>query len=139
MANYYNNPYGYTGYAPYYPNSATAMPSTYPQYQQPSFAWVQGIEAAKAFNVPAGGSMMLMDSEHPAYPETSYERGRSPMTGRYVSRDGRYNDSYDRGYSGHSIGDRAVDRLEKMMDDAGSEFERETIKRYISMIRNDKM
>ena len=61
------------------------------------------------------------------------------MTGRYVSRDGRYNDSYDRGYSGHSIGDRAVDRLEKMMDDAGSEFERETIKRYISMIRNDKM
>ena len=65
MANYYNNPYGYTGYAPYYPGSTTAIPSSYPQYQQPSFAWVQGIEAAKAFNVPAGGSMMLMDSEHP--------------------------------------------------------------------------
>lgn len=86
------------------------------------------------------GSYMGRSSRmYPTYPETSYERGRSPMTGRYVSRDGRYNDSYDRGYSGHSIGDRAVDRLEKMMDDAGSDFERDTIKRYISMIRNDKM
>lgn len=66
MANYYN-PYAYTGYAPYMPNSTTVPVGTYPQYQQqnPSFAWVQGIESAKAYNVPAGSSMMLMDSEHP--------------------------------------------------------------------------
>lgn len=53
---------------------------------------------------------------------------RDPMTGRY----------YDRGYSGHSIADRAVDRLEKMMDDASSEYERECIRRYISLIRSEE-
>ncbi len=68
----------------------------------------------------------------------SYERGRSPVTGRYVSRDGRYYDSYDRGYSGHSIGDRAVDKLEKMMDEAGSDYERECIRKYISLIRSEE-
>ena len=68
----------------------------------------------------------------------SYERGRSPVTGRYISRDGRYQDLYDRGYSGHSIGDRAIDRLEKMMDDAGSEYERECIKKYIHLIRSEE-
>lgn len=67
--------------------------------------------------------------------ESSYERGRSPMTGRYVSRDGRY---YD-GYSGHSIEDRAVDTLERMMDTAGSDYEREQLKRFIRQIRADEM
>ena len=65
MATNYYNPYGYN---PYGANTAVGW---YPQtqvYQQttaPSFAWVQGIEAAKAYAVPAGSSMMLMDSEHP--------------------------------------------------------------------------
>lgn len=65
MANNYFSPYGYN---PYGANTAVGW---YPQtqvYQQtsaPSFAWVQGIEAAKAYTVPAGSSMMLMDSEHP--------------------------------------------------------------------------
>lgn len=68
----------------------------------------------------------------------SYERDRSPVTGRYVSRDGRYYGSYDRGYSGHSIGDRAVDKLEKMMDEAGSDYERECIRKYISLIRSEE-
>lgn len=64
------------------------------------------------------------------YEDSSYERGRSPRTGRYVSR--------DRGYSGHSIGDRAVDKLESMMDEAGSEYEREVLEKYIRMIRADE-
>lgn len=65
MATNYYNPYGYN-YNPYTNMSQTVPYGTtpQPQYQQ-SFAWVQGIEAAKAFNVPAGSSMMLMDSEHP--------------------------------------------------------------------------
>lgn len=70
--------------------------------------------------------------------DASYERGRSPRTGRYVSRDGSYNYSMNRGYSGHSIGDRAVDKLESMMDEAGSDYEREVIRKYISMIRSDE-
>lgn len=79
-----------------------------------------------------------MDSYMMEYPE-SYARGRDPNTGRYVSRDYGYSGRryYDRGYSGHSIGDRAIDCLERMMDEAGSEYERNTIKRYIEMIRSD--
>ena len=69
--------------------------------------------------------------------EYSYERGRSPRTGRYVSRDARYYD-FDRGYSGHSIGDRAVEKLESMMDNAGSDYEREVLEKYIRMIRADE-
>lgn len=83
---------------------------------------------------------MMMD-------DASYERGRSPRTGRYVSRDGgsygSRNGSYDnysmnRGYSGHSIGDRAVDKLESMMNEAGSDYEREVLEKYIRMIRADE-
>ena len=81
MANNYFNPYGYTNYAPYAPQTQTALPSAYPQYttvqQTPSFAWVQGIEKAKAYNVPAGTSMMLMDADHPViYIKTVDATGR---------------------------------------------------------------
>lgn len=81
----------------------------------------------------------------------SYRRGRSPYTGRYVSRDYMprdhysmdYNDHmsrdrYDVGYSGHSIADRAVDRLESMMDEAKTEYERDMVKRFIALIRNEQ-
>lgn len=54
-------------------------------------------------------------------------RGRNATTGRYVSRDN---------YSGHSINDRMVDALERMMDTANSEFERQQILDKIKMIRN---
>lgn len=77
------------------------------------------------------------DMRYPIH-DGSFERGRSPRTGRYVSRDGRYYDPYSMGYSGHSIEDRAIDRLERMMDDASSEYERDCIKRYISLIRSEE-
>lgn len=96
----------------------------------------------------------------------SYRRGRSPVTGRFVSRDA-YHDSYhdggssnayhagtsnryhdgastrryydgnsNNGYSGHSIQDRMVDRLERMMDEAQSEHERQTVREWINRLRN---
>lgn len=68
------------------------------------------------------------------YPPMSYEhndwsgeRGRSMHTGRFVSRDG---------YSGHSVNDRMVEQLEKMMDTTTSDFERQQILDKIKMIRN---
>ena len=76
------------------------------------------------------------DMEKGASYGRSYDRMRSPRTGRYMSRDGNY---YDRGYSGHSIGDRAISRLESMMDEAGSEYEREEIKKFIRAIRSEEM
>lgn len=85
----------------------------------------------------------------------SYRRGRSSVTGRYVSRDTyhdgastrRYYDggsstryyggnSMSRDYSGHSIQDRMVDRLERMIDEAQSEHERQTVKDWINRLRS---
>lgn len=39
------------------------------------------------------------------------------------------------GYSRHSISDRAVSNLEKLFDVAASEYEKQELKKYISMIR----
>lgn len=64
----------------------------------------------------------------------SYARGRSMTTGRYISRDA--GSSYTGGgYSGHSIQDRMIARLEKMMDEASSEYERQQISEEISRMR----
>lgn len=78
----------------------------------------------------------------------SYRRGRSAITGRYVSRDvmpdyegstsRRYYDG-DRhsGYSGHSIKDRMIAQLEKMYDDAQTEHERNLVNNWIRRISNE--
>lgn len=66
-------------------------------------------------------------SNHNMNSDWSGERGRNMRTGRFTSRDN---------YSGHSINDRMVDQLEKMMDSANSEFERQQILDKIKMIRN---
>lgn len=63
----------------------------------------------------------------------SSARGRDPMNGRYVSRDS----SYNRRYSGHSIKDRMVDRLESMMDDAQTDYEKSLITQWIERIEKD--
>lgn len=86
----------------------------------------------------------------------SDRRGRSPITGRYVSRrDGSYspNASYydpnmsytygsnrnmNEGYSGHSIKDRMVSRLEGMMGEAQNDYERRTIEDFIHRLESDK-
>ena len=44
--------------------------------------------------------------------------------------------SMSRDYSGHSIQDRMVDRLERMIDEAQSEHERQTVKDWINRLRN---
>lgn len=67
--------------------------------------------------------------------EWSGERGRSATTGRYVSRDYPHMATHD-GYSGHSVNDRMIARLEEMMDTAISDFERQQILDKIKMIRN---
>lgn len=70
----------------------------------------------------------------------SYERGRSPSTGRFVSRryDASMRNSMNDGYSAHSIKDRMIDSLERLMDNAATEYEREEIRREIEGIRKDK-
>lgn len=67
------------------------------------------------------------------------------MDGPYYSRDGRSNgygpmipEYYgdQRGMSRHSINDRAVSCIEKMMDEAKSDYERQQLYRFIEMIRS---
>lgn len=62
----------------------------------------------------------------------SYARGRSPRTGRYISR-------YDGGMSRHSIEDRMVAALEDQMDNASSDYERKKVGEWISKIRAAEM
>lgn len=74
-----------------------------------------------------------------SYDGYSNRRGRSATTGRYMSRDvypenRRYRDSYDHGYSGHSINDRMVARLEDMYDEAKTDHERQLIDEWINRI-----
>lgn len=75
----------------------------------------------------------------------SYRRGRSPITGRYVSRDTMphfdggtsrrfYDGDFHHGYSGHSIKDRMVAQLEKMYDEAQSDHERQVVNDWIRRI-----
>lgn len=70
------------------------------------------------------------------YYDASYMRGRSPMTGRYVSRDGSMRGM--NGRSGHSIHDRAISKLEHMMDETNSAYERNEISKMIRELEQNK-
>ena len=47
----------------YFPVNYQSYPQSYPQVQNNSVVWVQGIEGAKAYPVSAGQSVILMDSD----------------------------------------------------------------------------
>lgn len=64
----------------------------------------------------------------------SYIRGRSPSTCSYVSMAER--PRYEGGYSGHSINDKMIASLEKLMDKAESEYERQQIAYEINDLRS---
>lgn len=83
------------------------------------------------------------------YGTASYARGRDAMTGRYVSRRNTpvYYDGYlsygdhdtmmhddRRERSSHSISDQMIQKLEKLMDQAGSDYERKKIEEVIRHI-----
>lgn len=100
---------------------------------------------AKINTIEDGGYPMDGEMSHGMYYDNdmSYRRGRSMTTGRYMSRDYgpgrvRMEGSYERGYSGHSIKDRMIDRLEAMMDEAKSEYERNTVAEWIARLETSK-
>lgn len=77
---------------------------------------------------------MGMDAYGDMYGNMGYSeaRGRSPVTGRYISRG---MNSGNGGYSGHSIEDRMIASLEQQMDNAKSEYEKQQILQEIQHIR----
>ena len=72
----------------------------------------------------------------------SYDGGNS-QRGRRRDHMGRYlrdggNSNYNRdGYSGHDGGERMIEQLEEMMEEAQEPKEREAIKRCIQMMQQD--
>ena len=69
--------------------------------------------------------------EHGYIDGVSNERGRSPHTGKFISRDEW---RMDERHSGHSIDDRMVAAMEQMYDNASSEHERMRIDDVIKHI-----
>lgn len=71
---------------------------------------------------------------------TSMNRTVNPnrfmRTGSYDASRTRRNASYGNGHSGHSIKDRMVDRLESMMDEAQTDYERQQIMDMINQIQH---
>lgn len=78
------------------------------------------------------------------YPDYRMIRGNYDLYDTYANTgNGNYGgysevrrDSMGR-YSGHSIKDRMIDRLERMMDEAGSEYERKEIMEEITRLRQN--
>lgn len=73
----------------------------------------------------------------------SGRRGRSPVTGRYISRGmepmyGYHDDMYAHGYSGHSINDRMIAKLEEMYDTAKTEHEKEVVDKWIKRLETER-
>lgn len=67
----------------------------------------------------------------------SYGPNRSPVTGRYIQSNGAsYGPDYNR-YSGHSIKDRMVAKMEQLYDEAHSEHERQLITNEINRLRTE--
>ena len=84
-------------------------------------------------------NMMPMDGRIPyrEYAITSYDnRGGGRGSG---NRSSMTNSRRDGRYSGHSINDRMVECLEKLMDSAESDYEAGKVKEMIHFIRDDEM
>lgn len=89
--------------------------------------------------------------EKNSYDDYSMRRGRSSVTGQYVSRDympsdrgghstrrsygGRY---YDQNYSGHDMRDRMLDKLDDLYHEAHDEKDRQMLDEWIGRLANSR-
>ena len=105
-------------------NYGSGMPMNDPENSYGySGAWNMNIRRVNDGPYAYGMNQMMRDTD-------SYGRGRSPVTGRYIS-----HGQNSMGYSGHSIEDRMIAALEQQMDSAGSDYERSKIQEEINRIR----
>lgn len=80
-----------------------------------------------------GSGYSMSRPYYPASMGMQYDEGYSGRRMRSHST-GRYTGTSYRGYSGHSINDRIIDKLEHMMDEADNDYERQTIAKYIDKL-----
>lgn len=94
-------------------------------------------DAGESYGKGVTGSYSLRPGfkrEIPGYmPDYSYRRGRSATTGRYMSRG-----MHDMNYSGHSIHDRMIAKLEELFDEGIGPYEQEVVHAGIRMIEQNK-
>lgn len=107
-------------------------------------AWING-ELEKSEIGERGYSQYSGCGEPYATPRryniTSYGQPGMPMSYRdnAYGMNGPMNSGFysgERGYSRHSIGDRAISCLEQMMGEASSDYERQQLHRFMEMIRS---
>lgn len=81
----------------------------------------------------------MRDGMHDDY--AGYPGQPRNWNGQYASGmpydDGRRSYGEDYGYSRHSIGDRAVEKLEHLMDATGSPYEKEELRKFIGLIKRE--
>ena len=69
---------------------------------------------------------------------SDYPYHHDPMMMSYEDRRNSDGRSYEHDYSNHSIKDRMIDKFERMMDSADSEYERQEIQNWITKMREEK-
>ena len=75
------------------------------------------------------------EGSHLGYEGTSNDGSMISRAGSHRrSHDGSYDGSYEQGYSGHSIKDRMVAKLEEMYDQAKTEHERQIVDEWINRL-----
>ncbi len=107
-----------------------------PYYHMPRYGSYNDRSHGDSYNDRSYGDYSGRRYYHDSYGDDemyrgdSHRRGRSPVTGRYISRG-----HYDDGYSGHSIKDRMVAKLESMYDEAKTDHERQTVDEWINRLQ----
>lgn len=94
-------------------------------------------DAGESYGKGVTGSYSLRPGfkrEYPGFmPDYSYRRGRSATTGRYVSRG-----MHDMNYSGHSIHDRMIAKLEELLNEGLGPHDEAVVDAGIRMIEQNR-
>ena len=94
-------------------------------------AEVCGMSEFFDFDEGYSGAPYGVHMPHVDYDGVSHRRGRSPSTGRFVSRDAGPMWNHDGEYSGHLKKDEVIKELEEAYDNAVTDSQREFIKKMI--------
>ena len=90
-------------------------------------------DADESYGKDVTGSYSLRPGFKRETPDYSYRRGRSATTGRYMSRG-----AYDMNYSGHSIYDRMIAKLEELLNEGVGPHDEAVVDAGIRMIEQNR-
>lgn len=100
--------------------------------------WDEEGQSGRSYTMNRNGGYSYGMPDPYYYDGMSGRRMRSPSTGRYVSGNRSYGMSEGYGYSGHSIKDRMIAKLEEMYDEASTDHERQVVNEWIDRLGGNK-